>query len=596
MRKILRILFVIVACIFLTIVSLNGLSSPQQASGASDKTIQNKLDKVSPGSMVTSANGVQKVITDINSVPLEDNKAIYADDVDGSEVVMYITVRRGNDLENTNHSWAEVSSATKFFFENMKHVTVPKTEVILQIGNETGPLPGELGYSDQLTNATISVRGSSTSMYKQKSYKIELFDSAGEWRGQKTINLNKHIGDITRVTNKLSFDLMEQIPNMTSLRTQFVHLYVKDETADPPSQAFVDYGLFTQIEQPNKAFLKSHLLDRYGQLYKAINCEFYRYPDNIRKADDPLYSEEAFSAVFEIKGNKDHTKLINMLDDVNNWAIPIQQTFDKYFNEDNYFTWMAFNILVGNADTEAQNFFLYSPQNGQKFYFLLWDYDGTFRVYGHYGISMMWGSILHKRVLMVPDYRAKLDKKMNDMVSYLTPERINSMLNTYRPIAEKYVSQMPDLEHLPGTLQQFDQAYSQLPDFPRSNYKMYKEDLLTPMPFFLGTPKIEAAQMRFNWDEAYDFQADDISYKFEVSKDWDFKTQVADITITNINYVQIPKLESGTYFWRVVATNERGKTQTPYDYYVDSLSIPHYGMKYMYISPKGEVIEKQREP
>ena len=33
-----------------------------------------------------------------------------------------------------------------------------------------------------------------------------------------------------RFRNKLSYDLLKGIPELLSLRTQFVHLYVKDET------------------------------------------------------------------------------------------------------------------------------------------------------------------------------------------------------------------------------------------------------------------------------------------------------------------------------------------------------------------------------
>lgn len=44
-----------------------------------------------------------------------------------------------------------------------------------------------------------------------------------------------------RFRNKLAYDLMKKIPQMLSLRTQFVHLYVKDNT-DGTSDSFADYG------------------------------------------------------------------------------------------------------------------------------------------------------------------------------------------------------------------------------------------------------------------------------------------------------------------------------------------------------------------
>lgn len=602
MSKGLRIIVMVLMGVFLVAASVASLADPDLGKGTSVKAVQKKINQVSPdGAVVVSDGGVTKVITDINKLPLKDNASLYQYDDPGSVVTMYLTVRRGNDLEKTNHSWQEVNDSSKFILGNFDQIAVPKAEAILQVGDENGPLPGAFGYGDTATNAIVQIRGNSTSVSPQKSYKISIFDSAGEWQGQKTISLNKHIFDPTRVKNKLAFDLLKDIPNMVSLRTQFVHLYVKDETTDPPGQGYEDYGLFTQIEQPNGKFLKNHLLDRYGQLYKANMFEFYRYPEEIRMADDPLYDEAAFSTVLEIKGNKDHTKLIAMLDDVNNGTIPIEKTFDRYFDEENYFTWMAFNILVGNTDTNSQNFYLYSPQNGQKWYFIPWDYDGAFdrrknsgKTINKFeqGIATYWGDVLHRRVLSVPEYREKLDDKIHELLVFITPERLNTMLNVYRPVTDQYVTRTPDLLNLPVTVEGYDLAYSQIPEEVNIWYEMYKESLESPLPYFLGTPQSNGDTVRFNWDEAYDFDAQDISYHFELSKNWDFSQRVSSIRLKNITHVEVPMLEPGTYFWRVVATNEDGKSQYPFDYYIDSDGLPHYGLKYLYVIARGEFVER----
>ena len=68
-----------------------------------------------------------------------------------------------------------------------------------------------------------------------------------------------------------------------------------------------------------------------------------------------------------------------MLSDLNNYSVPIETTFPKYFDEENYFTWLAFQLLTGNVDTTSQNFYLYSPQNGDKWYFIPWDNDGAWQ-------------------------------------------------------------------------------------------------------------------------------------------------------------------------------------------------------------------------
>jgi spore coat protein H len=362
----------------------------------------------------------------------------------------------------------------------------------------------------------------------------------------------------------------------------------------------VDYGLFTQVEQPNRKYLRNHLLDPDGHLYKATFFEFFRYPDQIRLADDPLYDEKAFSRILEIKGNKDHSKLIQMLEDVNNTNIPIEETFEKYFDANNYFTWLAFNILMGNLDTQTQNFFLYSPRNGNKWYFIPWDYDGDLaRQEGwyvidqyEYGIANYWGVPLHNRVLKVPRYRDMLDAKVNELMKFLTPERIQGMLMEYKQITDAYSLKMPDVYYMPFSESDYEEAYTLVPGEIQVNYDLYHQSLKSPMPFFLGTPKVSGSLMTFNWQESYDFNAQDIDYHFIVGRDWELNDVVHEETITNKQTVTIDMLEPGTYFWRVTATNEDGITQYPFDIYWDADRVPRSGLKVLYITPNGEVLEE----
>jgi len=50
-------------------------------------------------------------------ITVKDNKKVYMHDEEGSVVTMYLTVRRGNNTENTNHSWNEVNSLSIFDYE-----------------------------------------------------------------------------------------------------------------------------------------------------------------------------------------------------------------------------------------------------------------------------------------------------------------------------------------------------------------------------------------------------------------------------------------------------------------------------------------------
>ena len=307
-----------------------------------------------------AADKVEKApLEDINSVHLRDNPELYTVYDDSGVVIMYLTVSRGNDSENTNHSWAEINHYSVYDYETMG---VPRYQVnaLLQVGDENGPLPGELGYAVEAPNATVQIRGQTSSRNSQKNYKIKLKKNKGSWRGQRTIALNKHMGEGLRFRNKMAYDLIKGIDQMMGLRTQFVHLYVKDLT-DSSSGVFEDYGLYTQVEQLNKTALKAHGLDSTGQLYKVNFFEFYRYEDAIKLTTDPTFDQAKFDSYLETKGSSDHSKLIEMLEKLNDESQPMEKLLETYFDAENIAYWMAFQLLTGNADTQSRNMYLYSP-------------------------------------------------------------------------------------------------------------------------------------------------------------------------------------------------------------------------------------------
>ena len=172
-----------------------------------------------------TAEKVEKApASEINSVHLRDNAELYNVYDDSGVVTMYLTVSRGNDSENTNHSWAEINHYSVYDYEAMG---VPRYQVaaLLQVGDENGPVVGELGYDTLTPNATVQIRGQTSSENAQKNYKIKLKKNKGSWRGQRTIALNKHMGEGLRFRNKMAYDLIKGIDQMMGLQTNFVHLF-----------------------------------------------------------------------------------------------------------------------------------------------------------------------------------------------------------------------------------------------------------------------------------------------------------------------------------------------------------------------------------
>lgn len=525
----------------------------------------------------------------VDDVKVSDSVSVYKDDDDCSVVTMYLTVSQGNGADNTNHTWTDLNAYSVYYYEE-KGIYRYKVEGILQVGDENGPVQGQFGYGEFAPNCIVQIRGATSTRSPQKSYKIEINKNEGYWRGQRTIALNKHVYDSVRFRNKMSYDLLKTIPGAFSARTQFVRLYVKDLTEGDKNAQFEDYGLYTQVEQINKTYLRNHGLDEFGQLYKATMFEFLNY-DAIKLSDDPSFDREAFESILEIKGNEDHSKLIAMLADLNNYGIPIEEILDKYFDEENYYTWLAFQMLTGNGDTTSQNFYLYSPQNGNKWYFISWDNDDAWNyeediAYGgdtdgyRYtkGVSNYWGSTLHQRVLKSEECRKKLDDKINELRQLITKERLTEMVEKYASVAEPFIASVPDAMYAPHTVDEFRSILQMIPNEIEHNYEMYKISLDSPMPFYVAEPVFTGDKTMFTWDPSFDFDGESVTYKFELASDYLFNSVISVQENLSVTQAFTERLAPGQYFIRLTSRNESGMTQTAMEIYQGADDVKRYGI------------------
>ena len=538
-----------------------------------------------------------------SSKHLRDKDGIYDVYDDSGIVVMYLTVSRGNSSENTDHTWAEINTYSVYDYADMG---VKRYQVmgLLQPGDDNGPKPGEVGYGEDAPNATVQVRGQTSSQNEQKNYKIELKRGKGKWRQQRTVAINKHMGEGMRFRNKMAYDLIKGIPQMVGLRTQFVHLWVKDET-EKSGGSFVDYGIYTQVEQLNKTALEAHGLDRNGHLYKVNSFDFQRYPDIIKMADDPTYKQADFEGMLEIKGDSDHSKLIEMLDALNDETKKIDDVLDEYFDTENLVYWMAFQLLTGNCDTQNRNCYLYSPLNSKVWYFLDWDNDGMLRKYElkvtgfsdyaswERGVSNYWGNKLFNRALKSKKFVRALKRAVADLKSYLTEKRLSKMISHYRSVTEKYLFSAPDADHMPVTHAEYEKIAAAIPAEIGENYKSFKESFEKPMPFFIGVPEVSDDKLKLVWDASYDFDAEDITYTVKLARDYALSDVIFEKNGVVLPEITCDKPGEGQYFLYVQAKNASGATQEAFDYYVTDEG-KHYGMKCFYIQG-GKVVEDTYE-
>lgn len=520
------------------------------------------------------------VVPAMSSERFIDDKRLYERDEDTSVIPLYLTILSDNKNESNPLNWYQLNRITSRMEEG-------ELKVIVQEGaaDGSGPAQNSFGYGTTDANAKVTIRGNSTRYAPQRSYKVRLNNQAGLWRDQRVINLVKHYYDPSRLRNKLSFDLMETLPDMASLRTQFVRLYVKD-LSEPgkASKTFVDYGLYTHVENPNEMFLKNHWLDPNGQLYKASMFEFFRYPEALKSQSDPGYNKEEFEKVLEIQGREDHDKLLRMLDDVNNMAIPIQDVMSKHFDLDNYLTWLAVNLLMDNMDTNTQNFLLYSPLNSNKWYFVPWDYDGAWELehesssYAN-GISNYWGTVLHNRFFRSQENVNLLKNKMEELHKTINNESVAKRIESYRPVVEPFLRRSPDKEFWTLQSSKLEGELKRIVETPSRSMARFEEDLKKPKPVFLGDVTQNGQQLNFTWDHSFDLQGDDLFYDWSVAKDPAFTQIVGQQSNLTTTKLTVDKLKPGTYYWKVIIRDKEGNKQVAFDTYEDEEGDPHFGIR-----------------
>jgi spore coat protein H len=401
--------------------------------------------------------------------------------------------------------------------------------------------------------ATLELRGQSSRLANQKSYKVHL--DGATWRGQKELNLNKHPYDLTRVRNSLSFALFRTIPHFASARTQLVSLFINGE----------DRGLYTHIEEVDDDYLARHGLDADGTLYKARLFEFFPIDGDI-------------DLIIEAKANEDPDKLNAMIADVNDWSRDIDDVIAAHFNRDNYVTWLAVNLMLGNFDTRNQNFYLYSPPGCGTWYFLPWDYDGALGFYEQpkqlangvarprwrSGPANWWGTALHERFFREPGNLDQVTRRMDDLRNGpITDAAVAAILDAYRDDIRAYVTASPDMWNLPvlrGTTEpadiaaQWEAEYDRLYGMVDFFAEEYRSVIERPMPVFVWEGAPAGGMMMFEWSPSWDLQGDDVSYDFELSTSPDFAeaSMVERHEGLGETWVGIPPLASGEYWWRVI--------------------------------------------
>lgn len=407
---------------------------------------------------------------------------------------------------------------------------------------------------DYPVSGIIQIKGKNSYIDHYRSFKITL-DNDDEINGQRIFMLYKYPTDPIKITMKLGMDFYSLFEDIVSMRTEFVRLYLKDSTSG--SDGYIDYGLYIFAENVGGRFLKTHSLDRNGELYEIKNFDF-SYETYINA------SEGERRRMLEYKNGEQPEKFEKMLKDIND-SDNFEDAFNKYFNVDNYLTWLGSSILFGNYRASTRDFLLYSPTDSEKWYFLPMVTDQIFLEENDKGWSIPPKSFggagwftnnkIHYQFLSDEDNRSKLQLKTQELLKVLDENTINKMLIDYKKALSSFLIEGPDSGFQKLSAKDTELRINHTYQVILDNYENFYENLNKPLPFEVGEPIFEKDHYELEWNEA--ISRSKVTYKLVISKDIDAQDILFETT-TGDTYAMLPEELEGNLFIFLTAENNVG--------------------------------------
>lgn len=235
--------------------------------------------------------------------------------------------------------------------------------------------------------------------------------------GIKVLNFSNGIGDPTLMREHISYAIARKY--LPAPRANFVHISIEGKAV----------GLYTQVEQADKSFLKRWYDDSKGNLFKAGDDGA-----NLGWIDGNA-SSYAVSGDYELKTNEDAANWKGFVGFVDFLNRSTDEEFcagrSAYLDDDNLAKFLAFNTVLSNFDSyngSGRNWYMYQPDTTiPAMRMIPWDLNLSFGAYGgassalSIAIDTVQAPIadrpLFKRALACPATRNAYFRWMRDMVT-----------------------------------------------------------------------------------------------------------------------------------------------------------------------------------
>jgi len=191
----------------------------------------------------------------------------------------------------------------------------------------------------------------------------------------------------------------------------------------------VSKGIYTHVEDIKKPFLERTFGAKSGNLYEGNESDF----------------TNVLVGLFEKKSTNDSvetTDLNAVVDLIETGSADLYNALDQYIDMDKFITFAAVEALVGHYDSYTggqSNFYVYHNPGDDRFHFIPWGTDQTFkdRLGSGYPESVFLGNHLMDNLWSLADFRQRYDTRMQELMTDVWDEtELKSLADQYATLTE----------------------------------------------------------------------------------------------------------------------------------------------------------------
>ena len=393
--------------------------------------------------------------------------------------------------------------------------------------------------------ASMRIRGDSSRDYDKKSLKIKIPDSI--YINKKSVfNFNAEYSDKSFLRTFLSTMIFKKL-NYPCFSASFANLNINNNY----------HGLFLEIENMDRDFLRINGLNPNGDLFKAT------------KDGACLYALNELDSKWEKKTNKKSSmiSLERLIHDIS--QTPVEDFYDyvqQHFNYPMLIDFLAINAFIANGSTYYHNYYLYRDQeNDGKWILFPWDLDKTisyydWKPYKYHYTSSDWendNALIEKCILnetIFNDFKKRI-VFIGDIISadFYNPLFQTAIENLQQYVIRDSTNQIPSDKEWRKMISQEKKflknrsakLINQIESAPLS-FKVHQTHDELSIPFKISWDQSNNAEHYELWISNHFLFPDSSTYKFD--------------TADNFHWIK-EQLPIDRYYWKVIAKNNFSYTE-----------------------------------